>query len=250
MKKMNTLIALLTFVLFSFQSNAQQFEGTINIKSSDKEGLNAVFTLKKHMVKMEAKTEEGLMTIITNKRTGDKTTLIDNGEEKTGFKQNRANQPAKIRESLQKKAPKEESKVSIQITEETKTIGDYECYKVTGKDEQVETEAWVAKDLKLSMADLFSVVNMKQKEKDAYQKAFGENGFILEMKTKNLASEEEKSMTAKVEESEIEDSAFDIPEGYEFTDLTDIQTLMKDAAGNAEKLQEIRKAILKSRSGN
>ena len=253
MKKINVLFVLMVFTILAFQMQAQKFQGKVTIESSSDEGLSAVFTIKNHMVKMVTKTEEGTLTMITNKKTGDQIMLNDNGEEKTGFKQNTLKNNPALYQHLQEQntSPQpNKSSAKIEVTTETKMIGEYECTKIIGKDETMEGEAWVAKDVELKMADLFPTTQFNKQEKNAYQRTFMGNGFIMEMKSKDLESGEETTMNATVEKMEIDDKAFNIPDGYEFTDLTNIQELMKEAAGNAEKLDEIRKAMMKARSGN
>lgn len=96
------------------------------------------------------------------------------------------------------------------------------------------------------MADLVPQAK-KYMNQDKTMRAFtGVDGFIMEMKIKDLKTGKEYTIENEVIEQPIPESIFkDLTENVEIFDMTDMRQIMLDAQKNPEKMQKMREMMMK-----
>lgn len=245
MKLLKLVLSICCIAFFSFVVNAQDFEGIIKITNSAPGGLDATFTLKGNLVLMEQVYENKIMKVLYDKATSDMTNIVDDGEKKMAIKMNLNSNPAmaQMKKNFEDRNKGKMEDLKITITTDTKTIGDYECVKVLGEDEDTEAVAWIAKDLKLDFTDLMPQTKQVIGARHPVQEKIGMEGFIMDLDVKNKKTKEQYQMKAEVEEKTILDNAFDIPEEYTYFDMTNIRQMMMDAQKDPEKMKELQEML-------
>lgn len=217
------------------------FEGVIKVKSDAKNGLNATFTVKGNMVLMEAKTPDGKkMTMITDKESGDMTILSDENGQKAATKLNANDIPKQMKPA---KGPAKADNWKVTVTDEKKEINGYECVKVLATNPDMEGEAWVAEDLKFTLADLFpSDQYLENNETHPIVKAQGIDGFVMKWKQTNLKEKETMEMEAEVKAKKIDSKVFEIPREYKVMDMSRIMEMMEKMPDD-KQMDELRQKI-------
>lgn len=244
-----TRLFLLLFGLFQLSNlSAQQFEGIITVENSDEKGINAVFTLKGMQCKMETTTKNGHMTVLKDRESGDRILLRERDGKKMAIKQNRKNDKRKKRmsnngEVVSRAVPNME----VVMTKETRQFGDYLCTKAILANDTQEAIAWIAKDFDLKFDEIFPSLKRKNRKSRIFEQAFAAEGFIMAMTIKDLKTKALTNIKSTIEAQEIDDEVFLLPDGYRLTDLTDVNQLVKEAKGNAERMREIKQALRESR---
>ena len=246
--KPKILFALLP-VCFLFTSiTAQDFEGVVKLKNSAAEGVLTTFTIDGDLVLMEARAEEGLVKILTNTKTGIFYTLADTEKDKMAIKNDMNSPMMKMAAGQMKTNPDSmDDDVDVKVTGETKMISGYKCIKVIGSSGKVEGIAWIAKDLKLQLSDLFPMAKINAKEVNKKMRAaLGVEGFVMEMHSTDKKTGEQFTMTAEVEEKSVTLDEAAILEGYEIMDMTNIMKIMQEAQGDPAKLEKLKEMMKKS----
>jgi hypothetical protein len=249
MKNMITIFsAIFTIVSFHTIDAQNKFEGIVNMKNTTEQELEITFTLKDNLALMETQTDHGKIHILFDETTGDMTTITEKDGERLAIKMNMNNNPYVSQMNNNEVQTKNISKKTAEVivTKEKKTIHGFECVKVIGKDKNSEGEAWIAKELDLDMADLVPQAK-KYMNQDKTMRAFtGVDGFIMEMKMKDLKTGKEYTIENEVIQQPIPESIFKaLTENVEIFDMTDMRQIMLDAQKNPEKMQKMREMMMK-----
>ena len=160
--KIYTTILLLCFSLFA---QAQDFEGTIQVKSSEEKAFNASFHFKGHLAKMETQIEDGQLTLIKDKKSGNRTMLREKDGKKIAIVQNPKKDPR-----MHKAAPSNEvvhqamNPYEVILTEEQKMIGEYECFQALIITEKLEATAWLTKAVNIDFESWFPSLQKQRRD--------------------------------------------------------------------------------------
>jgi len=243
-----TLAFTLIFSSFSFAQ--KNFEGTITIKNTVPNSLNATFTLKGDKAMMTSKTEDGKLILITDESNGKKLTICEKDGKLTVI---RKDSDKHRYDSLKKKYDSNKTNnqsKKIKVTRETKKINGYKCFKITAKDNQHEGEAWVTKQLDVRLEEFFPTINMNQRTMPRIAKTLqeGVNGVVLEMTYKNLKTKKAELMTVTIDKSTVDDKAFDISlEDADVYDGQKVRSLIQNAKGDPAKMKKARELLAQMR---
>ena len=236
-----TLCCLLTIGLLPL--SAQNFEGVINIKvEAFNENVNMLLTVKGDMTHMAMK-EDGStrgMKMISNSKTGEMVTLAEKDGKKVAIKMGA--DMMELGSDMEITPSKDqEKKMKITVTKEKKVIDGYKCIKVIGEDDNNKIVAWVAKDLKFSLFDLFPGINAATAEDGSELIAeVMKEGFALEVIDTDKNTKEVRKLVADVDEKKIDDAIFQYPESeYKIYDLGNMMEIM----GDPEKMKELQEVM-------
>ena len=231
------LVLILTTGLY-----AQSFEGLIKIKSDSPYGINADFTVKGSLVMIENGSKHGQVKMIFDKSTGDMTTISDENGKTMAVRMNNDQNPYLNNQNAKSTTGYED--FSIEKTTDTKVINGYNCTRYIGKNRATEAQAWITDELDITWADL--VQFKKGAGRNPYQMGFGQDGMIMEMQVKETKINKEWTMTTEVTEQPVADSQFEVPNGVELMDLSDMRQLMMEAQKDPEKLKQLKEIMQKN----
>ncbi len=255
LKYQHIFISLSTFLLlFLSFSNvvAQKFEGQIIVKNTLPHTLNGTFTIKKEMAMIETITPRGPVKMISNSKTGAKTTVSEiNGDTIVITKNSNDMQYRNLNKKYEKRRQNIKN-VMVKVTRETKKINGYKCYKVIASDHKYEGEAWITKKLNFDPYDLFPVTKTQLRALPRVGKALQNSmeGFVMEMTLKNIKTKRVDQLSVTIDKSDIEDEVFIVDtasEGIEVYNESKVRELMKEAKGNPEKMRKARTLLAQIR---
>lgn len=238
------MLTLFSFLLAGFTTiMAQQFEGIITMTVKGEQELSMDFTVKDDLVLMEVDDEGQKVKVISEKETGDMTTLLEKDGKKMAIKMGREMMNQGMN-SMDFGEVDDNAKVNI--TGETKMINGYKCTKITGKNDRAEAIAWVTKDLNFSLFDLVPMAKDAAAKTGAanMQEKMMEEGFVMEYWEKELSSGDETTMSTTVKEQTIDPKVFQYSkEEYTFFDMTDLMQMMQDAQNDPEKMKQLQELM-------
>ncbi|MEL7120742.1 MAG: DUF4412 domain-containing protein [Bacteroidota bacterium] len=240
---MCTLCCLLTIGLLPL--TAQKFEGVIKIKAEAiNENINMVITVKGDMIHLSM-IEEGStrgMKMISNNETGEMVTLAEKDGKKVAIKMGA--DMIGMDGDINTTTPASENKSKITVTKDEKVIDGYKCIKVLGEDDNNKVVAWVAKDLKFSLFDLFPGIQAATAENGGELiEQIMKEGFALEVVDTDKNTKEVRKLVADVDEKKVDGAIFQYPESeYKIYDLGNMMEIMNDPE-KMKELQEIMEII-------
>ncbi|MEM9822596.1 MAG: DUF4412 domain-containing protein [Bacteroidota bacterium] len=240
---MRSLFCLL-FLLFGINtmSFAQAFEGQILVQYQEVAPSTTTFTVKGDLAKMERQTTQGLVSIIKDRKTGQKTLLRNRKGKKMAIIQNEKELPKQstTTSSSWVRAKPVESYRLVEV-DSTKIIDDYTCNLIVATNSTTEAKAWVSKDLKLKLTDWFAEASPKDAQEKELEEQLTQRGFVMELTSKNLVDGKLRHRKTIITAKTVDDSAFDIPADYRVNDLTKRDQTVQGFKKSARRLKELQK---------
>lgn len=242
-----TFLSFSFLFFFSFSILiAQDFEGTITIKNTIPNTINATFTLKKEMAMVDARNKAGKIKLISNNKTGEKTSISEINGEKIAVVKNSKDMQYRNLNQVYKKGKTRVNSVNVKVLRETKKINGYKCYKVIANDGKYNGVAWITKKMEVKPYDLFPILQSQQRAMPRVAKALENSmdGFVMEMTLKNLKTKKVDRMKVIVNKKEIADENFVVDtKKVKIYSEEEVRELMKSARGNPEEMKKARSLL-------
>lgn len=244
---LNRTLIFPLFFLFAYPfSGAQGFEGIITMTKYEADSQRVTtFTVKGDFVQVLMRTGNGPVRVINDNGKGVSTSLFTKNGKKYAYISRRADQkdrPLDDRQKMILELAKEQ--VAMQVTQETRKVGDYTCTKIDGQDHKEYVEAWVTKSIDLSLFDLFPQDQSPESESVDLQRMIWEKGFVMEYWIKNKESGEVSKITFDPKRQTVSDDLFTyVSEDYYVFDQHTLNSLYQQAAKDPEKMQELRELL-------
>ncbi|MEM6966131.1 MAG: DUF4412 domain-containing protein, partial [Bacteroidota bacterium] len=242
-------IFFLSFFSFSVLF-AQNFEGTITVKNTIPNTVNATFTLKNKMAMVDARRHNGDIRLISNNETGEKISISEHNGEKIAVVKNANDMQYRNLNQVYKKSKNRVNAVEVKILRETKEINGYKCYKVIASDRNYHGEAWITKKLEVKPYDLFPILKAQHRAMPRVAKALENSmdGFVMEMTLKNIKTKKVDKMKVIVNKKEIADDVFVVDtQKVKVYSEEEVRELMKAAKGNPEEMKKARNILTQVR---
>ncbi len=249
----NLILSFVAILAISFSTNAQEFEGIVNIKHNSKHASDVKITKKGDNSLMETSTAEGDLQLLYNTNTEDMIAVTIKDGEKMGVKTNNNNNPyLKQMQHMQRYNDRSKEKdVKITVTTDKKNIRGYECVKVLGEDEEGKGYAWVATSLNLTLSDLMPLAKTYLGGQDPMQRLSGIEGFVMELHMTDKKTGEEIIMENEVIEKKIDDSVFSsVTEGVDILDTSNMQQMIQEASKDPKKMEQFKEMMKRYQKGN
>ena len=224
---------------------AQNFEGKISIINNFPHAYNTHFTIKNEMAMLETETTRGYVKMINNTSSGDKITLtIDNesGDTVAIVKNSNDMQYRNLNKKYSKKRQRSNN-VIVKITNETKNINGYKCYKVVANDDKHKGIAWITKEFEIEPNDLFPTLKSQQGAIPKVAKALQNSmeGFVMAMLIINERAKEVNTLSVSVQKIKLNDNVFKVNmETIAVYSEDNVREMMKEAQGNPNKMKRAR----------
>lgn len=252
MKLKFLLLAVMGAMMFSSTLTAQGFEGVITMESSSSEGIAGTFSVKGDKVLIEVNKDEKPAKMLSDRTTGEITVLIENEEKKFALKMgpdmfNGMGDMAGMQDAKEKA-----DEVKFNFTGKTKMIGKYKCEQVLTEDKENEVEAWMTKDLGITLFDIFPMMKeaTKTDTKGAAMFELLQKGMVMEANIKNKVSGETEKVTTKVDKKKLPADMFVYSEEeYKVYDMTNMMQMMMEAQNDPEKMQELQEIFQQMNGG-
>jgi hypothetical protein len=222
-----------------------KFEGIIRMTNDQAQGIEGSFYVKGNLVLIDADTGDEPVKMLSDRTTGNMTIFMERNGKKVALKmgpemyqQMGQMVPGNVKEQM--------DKVKLTFTGKTKKIDGYTCEQVVAVDGENKSEAWITKELGITLFDIFPMMNelaAQQKGDDAMIKLFRE-GMVMEATTTKGKSGKTESMTMRIEEKNLSDDLFSFAEeGYKTYDMTNMMQLMMEAQNDPEKMKELQELM-------
>jgi len=234
------------FLLFTIPfSNAQTFEGVIQLSTDGPDSLMRQFTVKAHKTFYEEIDSVSHIRVITDHESGNRWTLMSKTNQHVAVKQNmQKNLGFKRKETFFEKEM-ELLDLQLETTKETKIIEGLECVKIKGKSEYSEGEAWIAKNLMISVLDIFPCPHFLNTKSQSLQRAFAKEGFILSMWIRDRETNRLQNLKTSLIKQTVSNQIFTPPADSEVLDMTNMRALMQATKDDPEKVKLIREMMRK-----
>jgi len=234
MKKSFVLFLSIIFVFFSSQSNAQNFEGALNIKSSYKENAKDTTPTVNNFKMLVKGTKamidhKGFGKMILNTAANELHVVVGEGTQPVIWKVNLVTLNKLGGLLMLMKAATGQDVMTI--TPETKltattsasTLSGYKCLKYNTADANHTGSVWIASDFSQNLTGLWSALNVAPALKNS---GISENGMILKAISKSTKTGESNTMTITPKAQTVEDKIFELPSGGQVMDITPLLTQM------------------------
>ncbi|MEZ4951496.1 MAG: DUF4412 domain-containing protein [Saprospiraceae bacterium] len=233
----NFFLLISAVVLFSTSTFAQNFEGVIKIKSTSTSGINGTFYVKGDMVRSEVSQEGQDVVMISNNATGEVTVLNNQNGNKTASKMNVNDLPPQMRAYGSKPA-----ETTFTVTNEQKKVNGYDCYKVIGKGNGQESEAWVTKALKIDLNKLVpGNQGMNGNALGTWSNDKKTGGFPVQITTRDTSGGT-VTYDISAEAKKIKDKEFEIDPEYKVSDVSQFMKMMEKMPNN-EQIEAMKQKV-------
>lgn len=242
MKKLCFTWLILFVAVFAF---AQDFEGTLNIKTTYKESAKDT-TPDRENFKLFVKGKhamidhKGFGRMILNTEKNELLTVLGSATQPTIWKinLNTLNQLGGLL-SLMKSITGQDvmnvnAKTKLSVTTATTTIGGYKCTKYSATDEGHTGIVWVANDFPYDLSPVWSALNIQP----ALSNAGINKGMILKAVSKSNKTGETNIMNITPKQQAVEDKLFEIPAKGQMIDITPmlVQMLQSQKPEDVQKM--------------
>ncbi len=241
MKKTTLFI---TILLLSFSFSFAQFEGKVTMTNSDGPG-KMVFSVKGDQVKMVPELDNKTATMFMNGKSGDMIMIMEEKGEKFGIKLNLNGNSmiaTQMRMAMEQGGEKESKAATMTWTGEKQTINGQSCEKVTGTNSEGSYTAWVAKDIKLSIADLFPINSPMTNEIKEKMFSMGMEGFPMRVSSTDKNGKK-LVMNTMVEETSVSEKDVTPDPGIEILDMDNFMQEIMAAQNDPAKMKSLEKKM-------
>ncbi len=232
-------------LFFSFFAFAQDFEGTLNIKTTYKEsakdttpdGENFKLFVKGKRAMIDHK---GFGRMILNTEKNELMAVLGSATQPTVWKINLStlNQLGGLL-SLMKSITGQDvmsvnAKTKLAATTATASLGGYKCTKYMTTDEGHTGTVWVANDFPFDLSPVWSALNVQP----ALTNAGINKGMILKAVSKSTKTGETNTMTVTPKAQPVDEKLFEIPAKGQMIDITPmlVQMLQSQKPEDVQKM--------------
>lgn len=213
----------------------QMFEGVITMNISTPEEKLSVLTVKGRKTMLENQVDSMLnIKLIQDRETGTTVILKQKEDLKYGFRSKRD-----VVEDLPASQETFDN-VAVNVTDQRRTIGAYDCFKVEVRTDELVAEAWVTKDLDFSLTTYFPEFLEGNMTWDSFvsKGAVNREGFILYYSEKETSTGAEFKYEVMVEEKEIASSVFLAEADYTVLDEVSFRSLYIESLSDDQKKRQ------------
>jgi len=210
------LFFILLFSLCSFSFAQNDFEGKIVMRITDEESTDIDYYLKKDKMRMEFKSDEGVMAILFDKKTSK--TLMVMPEQKMYMEFPKIDF-TEDEESSGNKMPE------IKMTGEKKVINGYNCEKWLIKDDEYQVEAWMTDQL-----GSYFMMNspMSGGPENKWQKQLQGNFFPMFVTVMENGEKQTTMEVVSADKISLKDDLFNVPSDFQRLNMPNMDMFKQD----------------------